>query len=673
MKKMRITVIALVLITILSMSFVITSASEVNSQTLTESQVVTEASTEAPTEIDDSIPHIIKSENTNSGVKLTWSKVNGASKYRVFVKSFGKWKKLGDTKSLSYTFDRPKNNKTYTFTIRCVSSNGKKYTSSYDKAGYKTTYYTAPTLKSATNTETGVKVSWSAVNGINSYRVYVKGGSTSSWKKKADVTSTSYTHTSGTSGSKYTYTVRCLSEENEIVSSFNAKGKSTTYVAAPMVNKIENARTGVKLTWNKVKGASKYRVFVKTNSGWKGVGYTTSTSFVYKNVVNNTDYTFTVRACNNSNKYVSSYIKAGYKTTYYSVPQLDEIKNTIEGVAVSWKAVGGIDSYRLYVKKDNDSEWSKLTDVSGTSYVHTDVESGSKYTYTVKCRKDNSSVSSFNSKGISTEYVATPVIDSATLSNNDVTLKWNAVNGADKYRVFVKSGSEWKKLVDTTNTKYTIRNIAIDKDLTYTVRCCDDDGNYISDFDKAGYTVRVNYIIDQEEHTTEECLYRKTPRSICAKCGADITGKIEDETSEYFGMSKYAYHLEFEGCNSNWRVEYLWYNVNTETKVTDEQLADIANIYLYNENHKEQLEYRYKYSASCKVEGCDLYNKPIIERWSLAPNNALKSEVQLVLDNHKAEHEANGNRVDSTVVTTTQYVFSVEHHPEIGHYELVVK
>jgi len=66
--------------------------------------------------------------------------VSGAAKYRVFVKNGSSWKKLKDTTSTSYTHKGLKENTEYTYTVRCISSTGKSYTSAYNKAGWTVPY-----------------------------------------------------------------------------------------------------------------------------------------------------------------------------------------------------------------------------------------------------------------------------------------------------------------------------------------------------------------------------------------------------------------------------------------------------------------------------------------------------------------------------------------------------
>lgn len=72
------------------------------------------------------------SKVSSKKIKVTWNKSAGAEKYRVYYKEGnGSWKKLVDTSSTSYTWTKAKSGKTYTFRVRCITSNGKDFTSDY--------------------------------------------------------------------------------------------------------------------------------------------------------------------------------------------------------------------------------------------------------------------------------------------------------------------------------------------------------------------------------------------------------------------------------------------------------------------------------------------------------------------------------------------------------------
>lgn len=173
-------------------------------------------------------PSVTKTENTTTGVKLTWGKVTGAAKYRVFIKSGSSWKKLGDTTALTYTHTAAKSGTKYTYTVRCITSDGSSYTSAYNTTGWSRTFIAAPQISKLQNTSKGVKITWGKVTGAAKYRVYVKSGS-SGYKKLTDTASTTYTHTAAKSGTTYTYTVRCVTSDGKtLTSSYYASGKSIT-------------------------------------------------------------------------------------------------------------------------------------------------------------------------------------------------------------------------------------------------------------------------------------------------------------------------------------------------------------------------------------------------------------------------------------------------------------
>ena len=85
-------------------------------------------------------PKITKLTSTASGVKITIGKVNGAAKYAYFFLSNHKWKKIGVTAATSFVHKGVTSGKRYIYTIRCVASNGKTFTSAYNKKGWVITY-----------------------------------------------------------------------------------------------------------------------------------------------------------------------------------------------------------------------------------------------------------------------------------------------------------------------------------------------------------------------------------------------------------------------------------------------------------------------------------------------------------------------------------------------------
>ena len=119
------------------------------------------------------MPSISKAENVNGGIKLTWSKIAGASQYRIFYKS-GKsgWTKLADTASTTYTWKGAKSGTTYAFTVRCLSKDKKSYTSAYHTTGKSLTCVSAPALSSLSNSKARtMTAAWKKVSGITGYQI----------------------------------------------------------------------------------------------------------------------------------------------------------------------------------------------------------------------------------------------------------------------------------------------------------------------------------------------------------------------------------------------------------------------------------------------------------------------------------------------------------------------
>ena len=275
-------------------------------------------------------PKISKAESVYGGVKLTWSKVKGAEKYRVYYKGSKGWTRMVDTTSTSYIDKDVSSGKNYTYTVRCINSSATKFTSGYNGKGKSIKYVAAPEISKVESVNGGVKISWNKSNGAEKYRVYYKGSK--GWTRLTDTTSTAYTDKAVSSGKNYTYTVRCISADaKRFTSGYNGKGKSIKYVAAPKISKTEATYNSVKISWGKVNGAEKYRVYYKGSKGWTRLADTTSTSYTDNKVSSGKTYTYTVRCINSSaNKFTSGYDSKGVTVTTPVKPSVKPVKTTIK-------------------------------------------------------------------------------------------------------------------------------------------------------------------------------------------------------------------------------------------------------------------------------------------------------------------------------------------------------
>ena len=431
-------------------------------------------------------PSVNGAQNIENGVKVSWTKVAGADGYAVYRKSGGSgWNRIATVdggSKVSYADTTTSHGTAYTYTVRAVRG---KYASYYQSAGKSVTYVKTPVMKTLQNTEQGIKFTWNALSGVDSYVVYRKGAGDSGWTKLDTVTGTSYTDKSGLkSGATYLYTLRA--RKGEAVSGYHTAGYSILCLAAPQITKAANTASGVRLTWDPVAGASGYIVYRKSagDSSWTKLDTVTETSYTDKvGLKSGTTYTYTLRA--QKGETVSGYHAAGHSILCLATPQITKATNTASGVRLTWEQVKGASGYVVYRKDADDSGWTKLATVTGTSYTDTDgLKSGTTYRYTLRAQK-NQTLSGYQSSGYTDIWLSVPTLSKAVSGSRGIQVTWSKVAGADSYRVYRKtSGSGWTLLGTVSGTSYTDQSVSSRTAYTYTVRACRN--SYLSDYDHGG-------------------------------------------------------------------------------------------------------------------------------------------------------------------------------------------
>lgn len=447
-------------------------------------------------------PILKKATNVKNGVKVTWQAVSGAEKYRVMRKtSSGSWKKLKDTTSTSYTDKSAKAGVKYRYSVQAISGST---TSGYDKTGKLITrLYTAPELFAAESVKSGIKVSWNKGTGAARYQVFRKGPGDKSWKKVRTTKNTSWTDKDVVSGNKYTYTVRSLNSSGKVISARDTMGVSAICgqgkkLDTPVLTGISNVKTGVQIKWNKVPDAAKYRVLRRTGNGsWKKLADTRSVKLIDKTAKSGTKYSYTVRCVtSDGKKATSAYDSTGKTITFLSAPELSGVSNVTGGVQVEWTKVTGAAKYRV-LRKTGSGSWEKIADTTETAYLDSSAIKNMSYTYMVRCISSNGKkyTSAINSSlsitSTTGRTLATPELSKLELVSGGVTLTWQAVTDAAKYRVLRKEyDGSWSKLADLTELSYTDKTVSSGTTYSYTVRCVTADGKATtSDYDSIGKAI----------------------------------------------------------------------------------------------------------------------------------------------------------------------------------------
>ena len=253
----------------------------------------------------------------------------------------------------------------------------------------------------------------------------------------------------------------------------------------PQISGFSNTATGTRITWNSYSGAVKYRVYVFNGKSWSRVGESTTTNFTHNSLRDGVTYRYTVRAMDKNNKFVSDYNKDGYSNTFFAPPVISSLQNVFGGVTVKWSKNSAIDSYRIY-RKTKNTGWKRIGTSDSGSFTDTTAASGINYTYTLRALDAENNFVSYCNGGKSVTYVKAPTINKIENTATGSKISWGKCSGASKYRVYYLKNKSWKALGTTASTSYTHNKPVNGTTYTYTVRCLDSKGKFVSGYDKNG-------------------------------------------------------------------------------------------------------------------------------------------------------------------------------------------
>ncbi|MBQ1507639.1 MAG: hypothetical protein IIZ36_04365 [Ruminococcus sp.] len=332
-----------------------------------------------------------------------------------------------------------------------------------------------PEITGFENTAEGVKVTWNAYPGADSYRLFYWNGE--KWRSIGSTSALSMLHKTAENDTMYIYTVRAEDEWGEYCSDFNREGYENAYIAPPVITSIQNKNDGVELKWDYAVYADKYRVYRKSGGGsWKRIADTDNDSFVDSNVVSGTTYSYTLRTINeDATDWTSSY-NEGKSITYVATPQITGLENLEDGVKITFSHVSGAAKYGVFYL--GRSGWKGLGVTTSNTIIDDVVSSGSTYTYTVRALDSKGNfVSGFNTIGWDQTFVAPPTLISVKSGENGVDINWELVKGGKNYRVYRKTDSTgWGRVGTVTGDTFTDVTAVSGNKYYYTVRCIDDDG-----------------------------------------------------------------------------------------------------------------------------------------------------------------------------------------------------
>ncbi len=136
-------------------------------------------------------------------------------------------------------------------------------------------------------------------------------------------------------------------------------------------------------------------------------------------------------------------------------------------ITVGWDKVTGASLYSLYVRKNGKLE--KVVDTKKTKVLIKNPANNVNLEYVLKYTIGGVESAESSAYTASIKVYYKPAVK-ATSKNGAVILKWNKVEGAEKYRVYKYTGGKLVKVADTEANAVRLKNVTTGKTYKYAVK-----------------------------------------------------------------------------------------------------------------------------------------------------------------------------------------------------------
>ena len=305
-----------------------------------------------------------------------------------------------------------------------------------------------------------ISLAWNAVSNANSYNVY-RGG-----QKVATVTEPTFVDSKLAYETQYCYAVTTVTSYGE--SAFSDEVCATTLepteAATPTNLTAEAAsESSIVLTWDYVEEAASYNVYQGTELIASEI---TNTMYIVNGLTPETEYCFSVSAVNKLGE--SDKSESACATTLeesgdepivpepeptLAAPVVTATATSDSTIVLTWDAVEGAIRYNIY----SGEETVKLA-VTATTYTVSGLEANTQYCYNVVAvnkegksdKSEDACATTFESENPDPAKLAAPTNLRASIRQDvpgygykfEITMAWDAVEGATGYDVYVNTEKE---------------------------------------------------------------------------------------------------------------------------------------------------------------------------------------------------------------------------------------
>lgn len=229
--------------------------------------------------------------------------------------------------------------------------------------------------------------------------------------------------------------------------------------------------------WDSVEGADGYDVYLKVNGEWVHQTSTVSHSTYIYNLISNSEYEVAVKSYITVDgvKYESEEYCTGVITTSASVNTAYlTLSATKDGIKLTWDKCNGISGYRIAIKKDG--KWVNIADINDpdtTTYLYKNATKNTKYQFSIRSFANGTKGTKWGtrtSKTITYPDFTKAKITSTTPTNSAVTVKWNKVDNATGYRVYIYKNNKWTYYKGIKTTSYKVTGLEASTQYKFKVR-----------------------------------------------------------------------------------------------------------------------------------------------------------------------------------------------------------
>jgi len=309
-----------------------------------------------------------------------------------------------------------------------------------------TTNPAAPSNLRVTNsTGSAVTLQWDKAEGAEYYQVYRTTNTQSVQElQRGGITETTWTDTNIKAGQTYHYWVCAV--KGGVQSAKTGPASTAAGVAAPDkpsgLTAVSKTSASVVLTWSAAKNAQQYEVLRSDSQSGAYTTVRTVSTLTYTDtgLQPDTTYYYQLRAVNGSMKSAESAVVQCRTLAQLKAPGgLRSGSVQSSSFTLSWDAVSGAESYRVYASDSLNGSYSQVAQVKEPSAVITGLEAGSESFYQVAAVRGDEESEKSAALAVKTleEDTGLPALTiTGEAEEGGITISWQPMAGAAKYLIY---------------------------------------------------------------------------------------------------------------------------------------------------------------------------------------------------------------------------------------------